>query len=195
MSTDHHTPHADGALLDAAVLNAPLSELDTAIGARLAAPADVATNAAKLALTGISAGHIVRITGEANRLEMYLGGAINSDANWQIIGPNTYKLVATKIDAGDPSVLTLNGVAVTTETVVGWVREGERLALAHENDLLGVLCRPHGDGAYWWTDSGEGATTHGVFVEVGVALIAPVGIQPRYSDGVLITFNVQYTAP
>ena len=132
MTTNYHTPHTDGDLLDAVRLNTPLGELDAAIGARLSAPAAVTTNAAKLALTGISAGHMVRITGEAHRLEMYLGGAINIDANWQIIGPNTYKLYAYTGGVVDPWAI--NGVVVTaTEadfaTLVGWVREGEKLTI------------------------------------------------------------------
>lgn len=132
------------------------------------APADVATNAAKLALTGITAGHIVRVTGEANRLEMYTGGAINSDANWQIIGPNTYKLSAARSDgAVDP--WEINGVVITSTdadspTVVGWVREGEKITITGQDtkNLTGAELRYFCDSEGVYLD-GMGVQTMLVF--------------------------------
>lgn len=59
-------------------------------------PISVATNTAKKALTGVPAGTRYVITGEAGRLEQYLGdlngSAEASDANWIVIGPNTVDL-------------------------------------------------------------------------------------------------------
>ena len=59
-------------------------------------PISVATNTAKKSLVGVLAGAKYLITGEANRLEQYLGDlngyAETNEANWVIIGPNTVDL-------------------------------------------------------------------------------------------------------
>ena len=85
---------------------------------------DVDTNTAKLALTEIEAGYKVRVTGEANRIEQFLGGEINDDDNWLIVGPNTVELFAENMDG-----LTVNGVELTSnaETLVGWVEVGQQI--------------------------------------------------------------------
>jgi hypothetical protein len=46
MTTNHHTPHSDGDLLDADVLNSPLSELDSAISDRTGADDDLVSGTA-----------------------------------------------------------------------------------------------------------------------------------------------------
>jgi len=80
------------------------------------APISVSTNAAKLALTGIAAGQLVIVTGEWNRVEMYLGTDPSSDANWAIVG-NRVPVMAAIVngDAGDECVV--NGVTVGTSAV------------------------------------------------------------------------------
>jgi hypothetical protein len=55
------------------------------------APLSVTTDEAKRALTGITAGQIVVITGEANRIELYRGGTISDQANWTVLR-NTVEL-------------------------------------------------------------------------------------------------------
>lgn len=59
-------------------------------------PTPVATNTAKKALTGVPAGAKYVITGEAGRIEQYVGdlngSAEANDDNWIIIGPNTVDL-------------------------------------------------------------------------------------------------------
>ena len=48
----------------------------------LVQPIETPTNLTKLALTGILPGQEVLVTGEANRIEKYIGGDIDDDANW-----------------------------------------------------------------------------------------------------------------
>jgi hypothetical protein len=78
---------------------------------------DVSSNADKLALTGLSPGDIVVITGEADRVEVYLGGGESSDANWLVLH-NTVRLVVYA-EFGD---ITIDGVMCYDEvtTVLGW---------------------------------------------------------------------------
>ena len=48
----------------------------------------VATNTDKLALTGLVAlQNVALITGEGNRVEMYIGGVATDDSNWAILSP------------------------------------------------------------------------------------------------------------
>ncbi len=79
----------------------------------------VATDAAKLALTGIAAGYTVRITGEGNRIETFLGGDPTSNANWQPWG-NTVNLTVQNESSSSFSV---NGMVCPVEstTNLGWV--------------------------------------------------------------------------
>lgn len=103
--------------------NAAIAALNEAL-----TPVSVASNAAKLALTSgqITVGRVVKITGEANRLEMYLGGTINSEANWLVL-VNSFQLSVIYEGYGsfvlykDGSPVTINGGFSTT--VLGWVRE------------------------------------------------------------------------
>lgn len=46
---------------------------------------DVVDDTAKLALTSILVGQIVRVTGSSNRLEIYNGGTISSAGSWKIL--------------------------------------------------------------------------------------------------------------
>jgi len=91
---------------------------------------DVADNAAKLALTGIDNGHIVRITGEANRIEQYTGGSINNDDNWIILGENTFYLKVRQLTGSD-ATFTNDGVDVVVpsgvSTGIGWVKWGQTI--------------------------------------------------------------------
>ena len=106
---------------------------------------DVTTNANKLALTDIDSGHMVRVTGEANRVERYLGGAINNDANWLIIGPNTYELIVEDSGLGNMGDYTINGVTVPVfwpEVSVGWVYDGQLIP------VVGATVEDSLDGQY-----------------------------------------------
>lgn len=80
-----------------------------------AAPAllSVATNADKLALTGIPAGQDVLITGEGNRLEKYIGGSIDSDDSWLVLR-NTVLLESSwwrNLSSGTEGVIRFYGSA------------------------------------------------------------------------------------
>jgi hypothetical protein len=57
------------------------------------APLSVANDGAKLALTGITEGQIVVITGEANRIELYRGGTISDQANWTVLRNTVFLVV------------------------------------------------------------------------------------------------------
>jgi len=57
------------------------------------APLSVTTDGAKRALTGITAGQIVVITGEANRIELYRGGTISDQANWTVLRNTVFLVV------------------------------------------------------------------------------------------------------
>jgi hypothetical protein len=84
----------------------------------------VGSNADKLALTNLSAGAVVVVTNEANRVEMYAGGAATNDASWVIIKGSHLIHVGNATS----STLTFNGVECAGSnalTTVGWIREGE----------------------------------------------------------------------
>lgn len=91
---------------------------------------DVADNATKLALTGIDPLYMVRVTGEANRIEQYIGTDPSSDANW-IVLRNTIQLsvlpYASANDlAGNPLTAVDGGISgtpcpVSELTDLGWV--------------------------------------------------------------------------
>ena len=89
---------------------------------------NVTTNAAKLALpANTAAGYEVQITGEGNRIEQYLGGGVNADANWLVMR----NMVNLTVDNEDYDVAqhTVNGVAIPYGTVtnVGWCDPLENL--------------------------------------------------------------------
>jgi len=125
MSTNNHTPLADPFNLNAAGINPALAELDERT---TKAPTSYATNTLKLAATGLIAGvSEARITGEANRLERYMGGGETDDANWEIIGANTFELILDSSRSADGSGMTINGVdglASAGTVSAGWVKEG-----------------------------------------------------------------------
>lgn len=86
----------------------------------------VTDNAAKLALTGLTAGDQVTITGEGQRVEQYLGGGESSEDNWfDVVGS-----VEVLIDAASKTnALTILGQAATPSGVVtnlGWFRAGHK---------------------------------------------------------------------
>ena len=81
---------------------------------------NVATNAAKLALpSNTAAGYVVQITGEANRIEQYLGGGVNSDANWLVLRNS----VNITVENDSSVAFEMNGVQIASGTSVnvGWV--------------------------------------------------------------------------
>lgn len=87
---------------------------------------DVADNAAKLALTGIDPLYTVRVTGEANRIEQYIGSDPASDNAW-IVLRNTVNLTVSNMDGPDTPTqdITVNGIScpANTSTEAGWVAE------------------------------------------------------------------------
>jgi hypothetical protein len=87
-----------------------------------ATPISVTTDTNKLALTGISEGQIVVITGEAKRVEQYLGGTITEQTNWAVLR-NTVQL-SVSIPSGSGNAIVINGTAIEntpTPTSAGWV--------------------------------------------------------------------------
>ena len=104
---------------------------------------DVADNAAKLDLTGISAGHMVRVTTEGGRIEQFTGGDPSVEENWGRI-TDTYELSINRI-AKDFTEITVNGVtcAPMSVTSVGWLRVGDPISFAHNaasfSPLLGYF--------------------------------------------------------
>ena len=81
-------------------------------------PLETPTNLTKLALTDIQPGQEVLITEEANRLEKYIGGDIDDDANW-IVLRNTFELLVTVTELNGVKI---NGI-VTTQDIqinIGW---------------------------------------------------------------------------
>lgn len=78
---------------------------------------DTASNTTKLALTGIHPGHIVRVTGEANRIEQYLGTSPASDANWMVLRNTVFATLTNNLT---PTAV-LAGVSVPTGTVTAWI--------------------------------------------------------------------------
>jgi hypothetical protein len=86
--------------------------------AAMATPLDVEDDAEKLTLTP-SAGQLVRITGEANRIEQFLGGDASEQTSWLVL-QNTVDLTVTNYSGSD---VTVNGVTCDTDetTNVGWV--------------------------------------------------------------------------
>ena len=93
---------------------------------------DVADNAAKLALTDLSTGQLVRITGEADRIEMFTGSDETQNSHWQVIGPNTVHLQIYS-DSGDLSAISVVSGTTLTPTLgtafsyadLGWHRVGD----------------------------------------------------------------------
>jgi hypothetical protein len=70
---------------------------------------EVASNADKLALSGLTTGQTVIITGEGNRIEMYLGGGENSDSNWAVIKRGKVKLYV-ECNGGTSDDFILDGI-------------------------------------------------------------------------------------
>jgi hypothetical protein len=97
------------------------------------APVDVANNAAKLALTGIPKGYTVKITGEADRIEMYIGTDPSSDASWAILANHSYLLTITTgfLNDGD----SIEGIS-TNETVAfsAWVNKSDTFTVQSEEE-------------------------------------------------------------
>lgn len=77
------------------------------------------TNANKLAATGLATGTLAVITGEGNRIEQYLSGAANNNANWAVL-KNTINL---NIYNNLSSSIAINNVSVGSLEFknVGWV--------------------------------------------------------------------------
>jgi hypothetical protein len=92
-----------------------------------------ATNAAKLAAPTPRVGQKVRITGEANRIEEFLGGDSSLDANWLVV-KNTVELFIEN-GTGDP--IEINGVTVAdgADSSVGWVSP---TAVPIDTELFGL---------------------------------------------------------
>jgi hypothetical protein len=85
-------------------------------------PINAATDTAKLALTDLTAGQVVIITDEGNRVERYMGGTITDQANWAVLR-NTVQL-SVAITSGSGNNITVNATGVansSTPTAVGWV--------------------------------------------------------------------------
>lgn len=88
---------------------------------------NVASDTAKLALTGLIAGVSgVIITGEGNRVELYVGGTISSQTSWVILRNSFQLYVSNAADFGIPSPAVIaNGVscASAATTFVGWIND------------------------------------------------------------------------
>ncbi len=85
----------------------------------------VSGNADKLALTGIYQGQCALITGEANRLEMFIGSDPSLDSDWEVIGQPTYQISVLNNTASN---VQFNGVEVAPNgdfEFVTWVKYGE----------------------------------------------------------------------
>jgi len=159
----------------------------------VATPTNVATNTAKLALTGIAAGTEVIVTGEANRFERYMGTNPNSDSNWTVLGPNTFELfiyaVGTSMEADDSinGVLLVNGAS----TSVGWVYAGQPLVVLSPTGVemdwtVGVNNKISFDGTLAsFPVSAAGFQpffqTTGSTIASGAHILAPSFVSPRGS--------------
>jgi len=90
----------------------------------------VATNAAKLALTGLVGGEIYHISDEANRIEQYVSGDIDDDASWAVLR-NTIHLYVYSSYVTD--TVALDGQFLSTQNTVveyGWIKDAETYTLA-----------------------------------------------------------------
>jgi hypothetical protein len=95
--------------------------LDERVDSLESALIDHATNAAKLAADTPRVGQKVRITGEANRIEEFLGGDSEDDANWLVLR-NTVYLRVTSQDTTE--TIEINGVEcepLDADVIIGWV--------------------------------------------------------------------------
>jgi len=87
--------------------------------AAMATPLDVEDDAEKLDLSPV-AGQLVRITGEADRIEQFLGGDASEQTSWLVLR-NTVDLL---VENGLADDIEINGVVIAAEsgpTAVGWV--------------------------------------------------------------------------
>ena len=174
------TPVAGDLLLQAA--DGTLTPAGVAPAAMLRAPADVATNAAKLALTGISAGHIVRITGEGNRLEMFTGTDPSSDDHWTPLTPHFRLGVDTILSSGTfgtEDYININGIDVKNGALL-WITPGTVLNVVFGGlSINGVEKTYLGDTGAW---EGVGDTPSQTFV-------VPIAV-PARSTGFQMTIFV-----
>lgn len=96
---------------------------------------EIPTNTEKLSLQSIGQGHIVKITGEAGRLEIFVGTDPSDNDHWEIIGPNTFELFVYASADGDEFSLSFNGSslsALDTTVSLGWFRSGEEISVTHD---------------------------------------------------------------
>ena len=85
---------------------------------------NVTTDVAKRALTSVAIDQIVKITGEGNRIERFLGGAISDNLNWLVIRDSVFLII--NVTAPTPAMFSIriNGGAfagVGQQTVGQWV--------------------------------------------------------------------------
>jgi len=116
----HYAPDESIELATAEQLEDAIAGIDIPEGAP--AIIDFSTDAEKTGFTGVlSAGQVVRITGEGNRIEQYLGGTISSQFNWAVLR-NTVDL-RVAVTSGTGKFVNINSTTVAdsaTPTAVGW---------------------------------------------------------------------------
>ena len=86
-------------------------------------PLEVATNTAKLALTGLKVGQQVVVTAEANRVEQYVGGDISENSNWKVLS-NTIFLSFYNYSGEEHVVAGVTVPAPEGEYDIGWLDAG-----------------------------------------------------------------------
>ena len=103
-------------------------------------PLDVANDTAKLAIPQVSltTGRRVRLTGEANRIEEYLGGDPSVQTNWEVI-KNTIR-ASFPLTLSPGWTITINGITYTNGSgtnTPGWL-DPENITIAY-NQVLGAV--------------------------------------------------------
>ncbi len=146
----------------------PVLENDPALPA-LNVPVNYLTDAAKLAGSGLGAGQVVKITGEANRIERFLGGDQSVQANWLVL-KNTVVLSVRATALANPC--TFNGVSLVAgvETNVGWV---DPLAF----DVVSSGAAGTFSIGFWYLETA--APTTGIGSSVSTYSIGPLVATPR----------------
>ena len=155
------------------------------------------TNLQRLAVVDgdIPPGQLVKVTDQANRIEMYLGGG-SGNSHWEVV-VNSYVLQLYN-DSASPYLygIQINGVIAPTQsadynvvTTIGWVKDGDVITCMGTNSYSNLervwvwnedgvyVCGAH-PGLSTWSET-FGLGTSYVPISLSEFSVSPIRVPPR----------------